>query len=153
MIWWKSKQGLSNKQMIIAKAIFAGIIPILTFFSLELLDYQLNMFAIGLFGAGLLFTIPFYLTLAKIKKSPPEPVAKYIIIDFITITFVAVLSSLACDLVNIIRFGMQDFSGITTLLLSLIFLLINIVFAIMYTITMKKKSPKKEEPKTKKSIK
>ncbi|OGO93235.1 MAG: hypothetical protein A2Y17_02600 [Clostridiales bacterium GWF2_38_85] len=134
----KSKHKSINKTVII-KVIIAALIPILTFIFLDLFDYTLNIFALVLCFTGILFTIPFYITLAKIKKSPLEPIGKYVLFDFIEVTSVSILTSLVCDLVNVVRYGMKDFSGITTLLLGLIFIIINAVFAVIYKITMQKK--------------
>ena len=115
---------LKEQSDIIIKIAYAIILPILTFITLDLFDYVNNMFIFVFFSSALCYTIPFWVNAFSIKKNGVEKIAPIIITDFICLYVVALFTSLIFDFVNAFRYVLSEFTGVTTMILSLIYLLI-----------------------------
>ena len=127
---------------IILKISFAIILPLLTFIALDFIDYSNNMFAAIFFFSALIYTVPFWITALNIKKSGRDKIAPVMLNDFLCLYVVALFTSLVLDLINAIRFNLTDFTGVTTLILSLIYLLV-FLFSMLLYIYMNKSNKKK----------
>lgn len=146
----KTKKPLHEKSEIfslITRAVYTALVVIITFIVLENVSYAFNAFGyvLILVSSGVLFTLPFFMTVAKIKKGNDNTssVWAYIIKDFLCVTIVGIFTSLIFDLINAFRFALTDYTGITTMLLSLIYLIINICFIPVYFVVYKKRSEEK----------
>ena len=126
------KQYKKETKDLIFKISFAVILPILTFLTLDLFDYANNMFAAVFFFSALLYTIPFWITAFNIKNKGVFKIVPVIITDFVCLYIVALFTSLTLDLINALRYSLTDFTGVTTLILSLMYLLVFLVSIPLY---------------------
>ena len=117
-----------------SRAVYTALVVIATFFVIENMEYTLNLYGIVLIASGVLFTAPFFVTVIKLKnkKIQAPSVWFYVIKDFLCVTLVGVFSSLIFDLVNAVRFELTEYTGLVTMLLSLIYLMITICFIPLY---------------------
>ena len=89
--------------------------------------------------AGCLFTIPFWISLKHIKKYRVTKLGRYILYDFAFCLIPAILSVLFLDIVSSV--AIQDIAsgGMTTILFSLIYTVIALIFWAMYLLFSRKK--------------
>lgn len=127
---------LYSKTALIAKTIFSVLLSPL-FFILSFAMINDDTFLHIIFSAlpiGCLFTIPFWMSLSKIKEYCLNGVRRYIMYDFVSCVIPAILGILFTEIIYTIIVQNVEGSGIFTLIFSAIFLIIAMIFWMMYII-------------------
>ena len=81
---------------------------------------------------GCLFTIPFWLSLTHIKKFRVSKIGMYLIFDAVTCISPAIFGVLFFEIISTITDGKTFADGFVTLVFSIIFILIALIFWFMY---------------------
>ncbi len=88
---------------------------------------------------GCLYTIPFWLSASYLKKFRVKSIKKYILFDFLACYVPAFLGTLCTEVVYTIVTADTSFAGIYTVIFSIIFLFISLLFWFLYVILSRKK--------------
>lgn len=126
---------INGKGIKIFKIVYSAIIPVLIFAGGTYLPVDYSPLPI-LVGA-MLHLLPFVFTLSLIKKACPDKALPLIIGDLVRVTCVSILSCVMCEVALLLMYGANQYRGLLALIMSLIFLLLWGVYALLYTLTIK----------------
>ncbi|MBO5870490.1 MAG: hypothetical protein J6Q89_07055 [Clostridia bacterium] len=132
---------LYSKQILILKAVCCFLLAPLS----ALLSFLISVedgfmyILLSVVPIGCLYTVPFWASLAYIKKYLVAKIGKYAIYDSITCLIPAIFGALAFEIIFVVINGKTAANGFVTLIFSTIFLIVSLIFWLMYWIFSYKK--------------
>jgi len=88
---------------------------------------------------GCLYTIPFWMSAAYLKKYRVSSIKKYILLDFLSCFITAFLGVLCSEIVLTVVTADTSVAGLLTIIFAIIFLIISALFWLIYLILARKK--------------
>ena len=127
---------LYSKRILIIKAVFCFLLsPLYSIFSYLINVNNVFLYVVlSLMPIACIFTIPFWLSFSYIKKHRVFKIGKYALYDLFSVTVPSFLGVLLSEVIYILNNGKNSFDGIVTLMLSVIFIIISLVFWLLYYI-------------------
>ncbi len=123
-----------SKSFITAKAVGCLLLSPLFLLISSVLSIE-NVFVtivLSVVPVGCLFTLPFWLTLNFIRKFRTSKIGKYILLDAVSCLIPAIFGVLFTEIVYTVINHSTFASGILTVILTAIFILISLIFWLLY---------------------
>ena len=130
-----------SKSAIIIKVIFSLMLaPMYVLFSsfMNIEDGFLYII-LSVVPIACLYTLPYWVSLVYIKKYPSPSIGKYILFDFVSCLIPAFFGILIAEIIITVINGKTLADGITTLIFTVIFAVISLIFWLLYFIFSKMK--------------
>ncbi len=132
---------LYSKNALIIKAVACILLSPLYMLTSSLLDIQ-NAFIyvmVSIVPIGCLYTIPFWMSVAYLKKYRVSSIKKYILLDFLSCFITSFLGVLCSEIVLTVITADTSVAGLLTIIFAIIFLIISAIFWLIYLILARKK--------------
>ena len=126
---------INSKGIKVFKIVYSAIIPVLIFTGATYLPVDYS--ALPIFIGAFLHLLPFVFTLSLIGKVCPDRALPLIIGDLVRVTSVSVMSCVMCEIILLFMYGSDQYRGLLTLIMSLIFLLLWGVYSLLYMLKIK----------------
>ena len=125
---------LYSKQILIIKAVFCFLLsPLYSIFSYLInVDNAFIYVVLSLMPFACIYTVPFWVSLTYIKNHRVLKIGKYALWDLFSVTIPSFLGVLFSEVIYILTYGKSAFDGIVTLMLTVIFIIIALVFWLLY---------------------
>ena len=130
-----------SKSAIIIKVIFSLMLaPMYVLFSsfMNIEDGFLHII-LSVVPIACLYTLPYWVSLVYIKKYPSPSIGKYILFDSVSCLIPAFFGILITEIIITVINGKTLADGITTLIFTVIFAVISLIFWLLYFIFSKMK--------------
>ncbi len=132
---------LYSKKYLIAKASFCFVLPLAhQLFTSGSLVLSLEWLFLSVVLMGCLYTIPFWMTVSFLYRHHVSGIGRYILLDLGTCFAPAVISSILYEAYSLMAHP-SVLTGMYTLLISIILLLISGIFWLLYKIVGKHNRP------------
>lgn len=125
---------LYSRSSLVIKAVYCILLsPLLTLLS-QVISYEsVFVYVIAtILPIACLYTVPFWLSLAHIKKYRVSGIRKFVLYDSAFCIAPGILGILFTEIINSIVSGKSYSDGFLTIIVSIIFILIAVIFWIMY---------------------
>ncbi len=123
-----------SKAALIIKAVFCVCLSLLYMLLSALLNIEDGFLYLicSIFPVVCLYTIPFWISLAYIKKFPVLKVGKYVILDSLCCFLPAILSIVFIDIAYTVAYGVSNSSGMMSVIFIFIYFVITLIYSIFY---------------------
>lgn len=89
--------------------------------------------------AGCLYTVPFWISVTYLHKYRVCGIKKYVLFDAVSCFLPAVLASLFVEIIYSVTVDMSAVSGIVTLIFTMVYFAVTILFWLVYLLLYKRK--------------
>ena len=127
---------LYSKRILIIKAVFCFLLsPLYSIFSYLINIENVYLYVVmSLMPVACVYTVPFWLSVSFIKKHRVVKIGRYIKLDIISVLIPSFFGILMSEIIYIFTYGKSVIDGIVTLMYSIIFVLIAVLFWFAYYI-------------------
>lgn len=131
---------LYSKKVLLGKAVYAVLLPVLTEFIAMLFDVQnaLIYIFIAVFFLGLAYAVPFMLTLKALQREKTDTVRMFVWSDFAYLLFPIIISTVISDSVFTVFNGDTKGLGFFSIVVIGVTVIITLVFWCLYLLFNRK---------------
>ena len=131
---------LYSRKAKVIKIIYCAFLPVLTVIISHICKIENGVMYLTacLIPSGCLYTVPFWMTVLKLKKIRAEKISPFVLTDLLTCAVPTVLSSVITEIISALVAGEKEGAGIMTLAVIMLVIVISLLFWLLYYLFSRK---------------